>query len=56
MSDFKTPDSRQARILRENQMDPEEYGVILSGETFLVLLCYATRCTIRIDQGDKKWA
>lgn len=56
MSSFTVPDARQTKILRENHMDPQEYGVVLSGDDYIILLCYSTRCTIRIDRGDRKWA
>lgn len=51
----RIPTDRERRILTANGMNPEEYAVVQGGEDWLHLLCYRTRDTIRIYQGDKKW-
>lgn len=55
MADFRVPDSREAEIIQENGMNPDSVAIILHGESFLLLLNYKTRCTIRIDRGDRAW-
>lgn len=51
----RIPTDRERRILDGNGMNPEEYAVVQGGEDWLHLLCYRTRDTIRIYQGDKRW-
>lgn len=51
----RIPTDRERRILEGNGMNPEEYAVVQGGEDWLHLLCYRTRDTIRIYQGDKRW-
>lgn len=51
----RIPTERERRILKSNGLNPEEYAVVQGGEDWLHLLCYRTRDTIRIYQGDKKW-
>lgn len=51
----RTPDTQEACILERNGLDPGEYGLTHREETELVLLCYKTRDTITIRQGDKPW-
>lgn len=55
MASYRVPDVYEAEVIRRNHMTPEEYGVILTGDDFIVLLCYSTRDTVTIRQGDKKW-
>ena len=49
------PDTRVARILRENGMDPDPYGVTYQDETVIRLYCYKTRDDITIKKGDRAW-
>lgn len=49
------PNPEEVRIIRENQMNPEEYAVIQSTETYIRLLCYKTRDYILIEKGDRAW-
>lgn len=49
------PNEREEQILRENGMDPKSYGVTYRDADTLRLLCYATRDTITIYRGDRKW-
>ncbi|MGM9601080.1 MAG: hypothetical protein ACI3W5_05800 [Faecousia sp.] len=51
----RIPTDRERWILKCNGLNPEEYAVVQGGEDWLHLLCYRTRDTIRIYQGDKKW-
>ena len=44
-----------AEILRDNGLNPKEYGLCHVSETGIRLLCYKTRDTIVIHQGDKPW-
>lgn len=55
MADYRVPDDRESKIIRENGMNPDMVAVMLRGESFLILLNYKTRCTIRIDRGDRVW-
>lgn len=52
---YRIPTNREKQIMEQNGLDPEEYAVVQGGEDWLHLLCYRTRDTIRIYQGDKKW-
>lgn len=51
----KVPDGLEARILRENGMDPDSYGVTYSDENVIRLYCYKTRDDITIRKGDRAW-
>lgn len=55
MAQCRTPDKRERELMARNGLKPEDYGVVLAGEGYLILLCYRTRDTIRIDRGDRKW-
>lgn len=55
MAKEKMPNDEEARIIRENQMDPGEYAVIHRTETEIRLLCYKTGCYIVIERGYKSW-
>lgn len=52
---YRIPTSREKLIMERNGLDPGEYAVVQGGEDWLHLLCYRTRDTIRLYQGDKKW-
>lgn len=45
----------ECQILRENHLDPKEYGVIRRTADSIKLLCYDTRDIVTIDKGDRKW-
>lgn len=49
------PNERETRIMKENGLDPKEYGVTYQGEKRICLLCYKTRDEIEIRKGDRKW-
>lgn len=49
------PDERDEQIIRENHLDPKDYGVIYRDADTIRLLCYATRDNITINRGDRKW-
>lgn len=49
------PNEREERILKENGLDPKEYGVTYQDERKICLLCYKTRDEIWIRKGDRKW-
>lgn len=55
MPKVTVPTEREKQILRENLLDPEEYGVTYSDDTKIRLLCYKTRDTIEINKGDRPW-
>lgn len=55
MPHVTAPDKREEQILRENGMNPKNYGVTYRDADTARLLCYATRDTITIDRGDRKW-
>lgn len=50
-----TPNEREKQILRENYLEPGNYGVIYRDADCIRLLCYATRDMITIYKGDRKW-
>lgn len=45
----------EVQILRENHLDPKEYGVIRRTADSIKLLCFDTRDIVTIDKGDRKW-
>ena len=49
------PTDKEKQILRENGMNPNDYGVTYRDADIFRLLCYATRDIITIDRGDRKW-
>lgn len=55
MPDVKATTPEQDKILRDNHMDPGQYGVKGADETYIRLLCYDTRCDIVIHKGDRPW-
>lgn len=55
MPKITVPNEQEQRILRENLLDPGEYGVIHSDETTIRLLCYITRDIIEIRKGNRPW-
>lgn len=55
MPSITVPTEQEARIIRENGMDPERYGVQHRAEDYIVLLCFKTRDTVTIRKGDRKW-
>lgn len=48
-------DETEKQILRENHLDPKEYGVIRRTADSLKLLCFDTRDIVTINKGDRKW-
>lgn len=46
---------RDEQIIRENGMDPKNYGVLYRDADCIRLLCYITRDMITIYKGDRKW-
>lgn len=55
MPKIETPDEKTARILRENEMDPERFCVTFQDDTRICLRNYKTRDDITIYKGDRKW-
>jgi len=55
MGRITVPTEREERILRENHLDPREYGVTYRDEKTIRLICYRTRDSIVIQKGDRKW-
>lgn len=51
----RVPEPEEAGILRENGLDPGEYGVLHRTEDAIYLLCYRTRDTVTIRKGDRPW-
>lgn len=51
----RVPEPEEEHILRENGLDPDEYGMIHRTGTEIYLLCYRTRDTLTIRKGDRKW-
>ena len=49
------PTEHEKQILRENGLDPKDYGVTFRDADTIRLLCYATRDNITINRGDRKW-
>ena len=55
MARVRVPDEEEEKIIRENRMDPKEYGITYRTETEIYLLCYKTRDEIVIRKGDRPW-
>lgn len=53
--EYKAADEQQARIIRENGMDPEEYSVMASGNAYIQLLSHSTGNVMTIRKGDRSW-
>ena len=51
----KVPDAQVARILRENGMNPDAYGITYQDDTVIRMYCYVTRDEIVIRKGDRPW-
>lgn len=49
------PKDREAQILRENNLNPNDFGVMYKDANCIRLLCYATRDIVTIHKGDRKW-
>lgn len=52
---YTVPDEQQAKIIRENGIDPNAVAVYMTGEDYLRLLVYETRDMITITKGDRSW-
>lgn len=55
MLNIRVPDEQEKRIIRENGMDPERFGVSYRDDTSIRLLNYRTRDYITIHKGDRRW-
>lgn len=55
MPKVTVPDEQEQRILRENKLDPDHYGVTYRDEKMICLLCYDTRDEVTIRKGDRPW-
>lgn len=49
------PNEREEQILRENGLDPKNFGVTFRSADCIRLLCYTTRDIITVWRGDRKW-
>lgn len=49
------PDEQAKRIIQENKMEPDHYGVTFRDEVTIRLLCYETRDEVVIRKGDRPW-
>lgn len=49
------PDEQEKRILRENGLDPDRYGVVYRDDATIHLLNYDTRDDVVIRKGDRTW-
>lgn len=50
-----TPTAFEEQIIRENGLNPNNYGITYSDADCIRLLCFLTRDTITIHKGDRKW-
>lgn len=55
MPHVTVPNEQEQQILRENGMDPLNYGVTYREADAIQFLCFATRDRITIYRGDRKW-
>ncbi len=55
MGKARVPDEQEAKIMRENGIDPDRFCVTFRDESTIVLRNYKTRCDITIHKGDREW-
>ena len=55
MARVNVPDEQEKRILRENGLDPDRYGVVYRDDATIHLLNYDTRDDVVIRKGDRPW-
>lgn len=55
MSRVRVPDETEQQIIRENGMDPKNFGVQFRDADCIRMLNYATRDIVTIWRGDRKW-
>ena len=55
MPNVTMPTEREEQIMRENGLDPKDFGVMYRDASCIRLLCYLTRDTVTIDKGDRPW-
>lgn len=55
MARVNVPDEQEKRILRENGLDPDRYGVVYRDDATIHLLNYDTRDDVVIRKGDRTW-
>lgn len=49
------PNEQEQRILRENKLEPNHYGVTFRDGNTIRLLCFETRDEVVIRKGDRQW-
>ena len=55
MPAVRVPDDFEKQIIRENHLDPNNYGVCYRDADTIRLLCFTTRDYVTIFRGDRKW-
>ena len=55
MGKARIPNDQEARIIRENDMNPDRFQVTFRDETTIVLRHHRTRDEITIHKGDRPW-
>ena len=55
MAKVTVPDEIEKKIIQQNGLNPEKYGVMYRDEKTILLLCYDTRDYIEILKGDRPW-
>ena len=55
MAKPRVPTEEERRIIQDNGMNPDRYGVTWRTDDAILLLCYKTRDEVQIRKGDRKW-
>lgn len=55
MPKIDTPNEKEKKILRENDLDPSKFCVTFRDEDTIVLRNYKTRDDVTIRKGDRPW-
>ena len=51
----RVPNDTEVQIIRDNGMDPKQFGVSYRDDDCIRLLNYNTRDNVTIRRGDRKW-
>ena len=54
MPKVRTPDAEEARIIRQNHMDPNNYGVAYRDPDWIRLICFSTRDMVAVNVNPEK--
>lgn len=56
MPKVTVPNEQEKRMIEENKMDPDHYGILFRDADTIRLICYDTRDELTIRRGDRPWS